>query len=83
MDLGYDEKAGLQIYRNYTWSFEKRAIERFVAALNELPFATVELERFSSLLVTEEPRFLPIITCAFADDILVLAFRHALRRATR
>jgi hypothetical protein len=33
-DLGYDEKAGLQIYRNYTRSFEKRAIELFVAALH-------------------------------------------------
>jgi hypothetical protein len=78
MDLGYGEKAGLQIYRNYTRSFEKRAVELFVAALNELPFATVELERFSSLLVTEEPRFLPIITCAFADDLLIVAFKHAL-----
>ncbi|WP_027683940.1 hypothetical protein [Rhizobium leguminosarum] len=78
MSLGYGEKAGLQIYRNYTRSFEKRAIELFVVALNELPFDTVELERFSSLLVTEEPRFLPIITCAFADDLLVAAFKHAL-----
>ncbi|QIO43082.1 hypothetical protein HA464_03180 [Rhizobium leguminosarum bv. trifolii] len=78
MGLSYGEKAGLQIYRNYTRSFEKRAIELFVAALNELPFDTVELERFSSLLVTEEPRFLPIITCAFADDLLVVAFKHAL-----
>lgn len=78
MGLDYGEKAGLQIYRNYTRSFEKRAIELFVEALNELPFDTVELERFSSLLVTEEPRFLPIITCAFADDLLVVAFQHAL-----
>lgn len=77
-DLDYGEKAGLQIYRNYTRSFERRAIELFVSALNELPFDTAELERFSSFVVTEEPRFLPIITCAFADDLLVVAFKHAL-----
>ncbi|NKN38771.1 hypothetical protein HFC70_20670 [Agrobacterium sp. a22-2] len=78
MSLGYGEKAGLQIYRNYTRSFEKRAIELFVAALDQLPFDTAELERFASLLVSEEPRFLPIITCAFADDLLVVAHRHAI-----
>nr|WP_306264663.1 hypothetical protein [Pararhizobium sp. IMCC3301] len=78
MDLGYHEKAGLQVYRNYTQSFDKRAIELFVATLNGLPFDTADLECFTSLLVTEEARFLPIITCAFADDLLLSAFKHAL-----
>jgi hypothetical protein len=30
MKLGYGEKAGLQIYRNYTRSFEEHAIKKFV-----------------------------------------------------
>src|SRR5690606_25016369 len=53
-------------------------IEMFVESLNKLPFETAELERFSTLLESEDPRFIPIITCAFADDLLVVAFKSAL-----
>jgi hypothetical protein len=33
MNLSYGEKAGLQIYRNYTRSFEEHAVKRFVETI--------------------------------------------------
>ena len=78
MDLGYGEKAGLQIYRNYTKSFEQHAIERFIETID---LETIDLSDFSrivDLIIAEEARFLPIISCAFADEILKSTFKAAL-----
>jgi hypothetical protein len=74
MELSYSEKAGLQIYRNYTQSFESYAIQRFIEAINLEQLDLSDFQRLSSLIVQEEARFLPVIVCAFADDLLKETF---------
>lgn len=78
MLLGWGEKAGLQIYRNYTRSFENHAIGKFREALNRERFDVQELEKLVDLIVREDLRFIPIILCAFADDILEDALKAAI-----
>jgi hypothetical protein len=74
LELGYGEKAGLQIYRNYTRSFEKHAIEKFIEVLDREPLELHEFDGFVARIVTEDGRYLPVIVSAFADDLLKKAF---------
>jgi len=78
MDLDYGEKAGLQIYRNYTRSFQEHAIKDFVATINREKIDLAELQRLITLIVNEDARFLPVIVCAFADDLLKAVFKEVL-----
>lgn len=75
MQLGYGEKSGLQIYRNYTAAFEGEAIKRFRAALADKPGDYAVLEKLLHLLATEDIRFLPVIACGYADDTLKTLFK--------
>jgi hypothetical protein len=79
MDLGYGEKAGLQIYRNYTRSFEDHAIKKFVDALDVEEFDLAPLRRLVHLVSTDDARFIPVIACAYADDALRDVFKATLR----
>lgn len=63
MELGYGEKAGLQIYRNYTRSFETQALKKFVEALDLEPFEAEPLQKLVGLVTYEDVRFVPIIAC--------------------
>src|SRR4051794_17545986 len=78
MQLGYDEKAGLQIYRNYTRSFEAHAIKKFVEAIDQESIDLADLRRLMSLITYEEARFLPVIVFAFVDDLLKETFKAVL-----
>ena len=78
MDLDYGEKAGLQIYRNYTKSFEDHAINKFRESLSREELNVGKLRRLVTLLVSEDVRFVPVIVCAFGDEILKSAFEKAL-----
>ncbi|MEE1610554.1 hypothetical protein [Microvirga sp. CF3016] len=78
MDLGYGEKAGLQIYRNYTRSFETFAIKRFIETLDLEPLDLTDFQRLVDLIMSEEARYLPVIVCAFADDLLKEVFKSIL-----
>jgi hypothetical protein len=78
MKLGYGEKAGLQIYRNYTRSFEKHAVKRFVESINLEALDLGNYQRLVDLIISEEARFLPVIVCAFADDLLRETFKTVL-----
>jgi len=78
MRLGYGEKAGLQIYRNYTRAFEENAIKPFVEALDSEQLDLTDLRKLLKLIPTEEPRFLPVIVCGFADELLKSTFKTAL-----
>jgi hypothetical protein len=75
MQLGWGEKAGLQIYRNYTTSFENHALGQLRKALNHETLDLSELAKLVELIVTEDLRFIPIILCAFGDSLL----EHALK----
>lgn len=78
MSLGYGEKAGLQIYRNYTRSFEGEGIRRFREALASAPANYSDLEKLARLLATEDVRFLPVIACGYADDTLKKLFKDVI-----
>ncbi|MEP9397746.1 hypothetical protein [Mesorhizobium sp. KR2-14] len=78
LSLDFGEKAGLQIYRNYTRSFEQHAIKRFVEVLNKEAIDLSQYEKLTSRIASEEGRYLPVIICAFADDLLKKAFKAAL-----
>jgi hypothetical protein len=78
MKLGYGEKAGLQIYRNYTRSFEEHAVKKFVEALDLEPLDLTDFQRLADLIAKEDVRFLPVIVCAFADGLLKATFKAAL-----
>lgn len=77
MTLGWGEKAGLQIYRNYTKSFERHAVGKLREALNQEKIDLSGLEKLVGQLAREDLRFVPIILCAFADDILEAALKAA------
>ncbi|MDQ2891517.1 MAG: hypothetical protein M3R64_00305 [Pseudomonadota bacterium] len=78
MNLSYAEKSGLQIYRNYTLSFEEHNIERFRDALNNEEHDFSALVQLTHLLVHEDIRFTPVILCGYADDALKSVFMDVL-----
>ena len=78
MELSWGEKAGLQIYRNYTRSFESHALAKFREALNREALDLAELEKLTALIATEDLRFIPIIVCAFGDDLLEQALKRSI-----
>jgi hypothetical protein len=77
-DLDYGEKAGLQIYRNYTRSFEDHALQRFRESLAGEPIDLTRLSRVAALLTSEDVRFAPVIACGYADEQLEAAFKAML-----
>lgn len=78
MNLSYVEKSGLQIYRNYTRSFEEHNIKRFRDALNNEERDFSALVQLTHLLVHEDIRFTPVILCGYADDALKSVFMDVL-----
>lgn len=69
------EKDGLQVYRNYQRAFENHAERDLAKEVDAEAFSTVSLERVLKLMVTEDPRSLPVIACAYADDHLKEIFK--------
>ncbi len=82
MELSYAEKSGLQIYRNYIKSFENRAIRNFRDMLSVEPLDLSHFAKLIEIISEEDLRFLPVIVCGYADDLLKLAFRNALPKDT-
>ena len=78
MELGWGEKAGLQIYRNYTKSFEAHALKRFAETLDREELDLSDLQRLVDSIVEEDLRFLPVIMCAYADELLERVFKTTL-----
>lgn len=78
MKLDYAQKAGLQIYRNYTHSFEAHAIKRLIEVLNRESLDLHDFENMANRIVSEDGRYLPVIICAYADDLLKGVFKSSL-----
>ncbi|BAQ79395.1 hypothetical protein [Pseudomonas sp. St29] len=76
MKLSKAEKDGLQVYRNYSRAFEQDREKRFSASLDTDAQVIADLETVLALIAREEPRSLPVIACAFADDQLKAMFRR-------
>jgi len=75
MKLSDLEKNGLQVYRNYQRAFDSHAEQQLAKEIDAKEFDTSSLTRVVGLLSAEEPRFLPVIACAYADDILKDMFK--------
>lgn len=76
MELSDVEKNGLQVFRNYSRAFELDRAKRFAESVEENPQALADLSAILKLIAEEEPRTLPVIACAFADDQLKEMFRR-------
>lgn len=78
LQLSEGEKMGLQVFRNYTRAFEQHAAETFVRTINAEELDLDSLLKLYELVVREDERFLPIIVCAFADDLLLQSFKKVI-----
>lgn len=76
--LSHAEQSGLQVYRNYSNSFERFAVQHFQQNLSEKKADLEGLRQLNKLLTTEDIRFLPIIVCSYADEMLLQAFKAVL-----
>jgi hypothetical protein len=75
MSLTDVEKNGLQIYRNYQRAFANHAEKELASKIDAEQFDFGPLERVVRLVAHEEPRFVPVIACAYADDLLKAMFK--------
>ncbi len=75
LDLSDEEKNGLQVFRNYKRSFDEHAEKLFTREIDNESFDLERLERVLALIVDEDARFLPVIACAYADDLLEIMFK--------
>lgn len=76
MTLSEPEKNGLQVYRNYTQAFEQEKAKRAIASVQYPEKALSDLTAVLELLAQEEPKVIPVIFCAFADDQLKEMYRR-------
>ena len=78
LDLSDLEKNGLQVFRNYKRAFEAHAEKAFAKEIDAELFDTTPLERVLALIISEDARFLPVIACAYTDDLLKAMFKAEL-----
>jgi hypothetical protein len=71
-------KQGFKSAEIYTRAFEEHATKKFVEALDLEPLDLTDFQRLADLIVKEDVRFLPVIVCAFADDLLKATFKAVL-----
>lgn len=76
MNLSEAEKTGLQLYRNYSRTFDVRRAKGFLEEFRIDPSIVSNLTNVLQLVATEEARTLPVIACAYADDQLKEMFRR-------
>jgi DNA-binding MltR family transcriptional regulator len=76
MNLTPVEKNGLQVYRNYTKAFTKSARDEFIASADRLQIPLDDLSMVLVSVAKVEARAVPVIACAYADDILKAMFRR-------
>jgi hypothetical protein len=74
MSLNGVEKNGLQMYRDYQRSFEDHAEKMFAQEVDGEPYATRDLEIVLAHVVGEDARFVPVVACAYADELLRTLF---------
>ena len=76
LDLTPAEKNGLQVYRNYSTAFQRHRAERFVQQLDAQTYDVGVLSRVLGHIAVEEGRAVPVIACAFADEVMLAMLRR-------
>lgn len=70
MNLTPFEKNGLQVYRNYNKAFERAREIKFAEAIDSENADVGKLTSVFEHFLSEDVRFLPVIACAFGDELL-------------
>lgn len=78
LELSDVEKNGLQMYRNYKRAFDEHAEREFAKEIDSEVFDTGPLEKVLALITGEDVRFLPVIACAYVDELTESMFKAEL-----
>jgi len=70
------EKAGLQVFRNYSKAFEQHRARKFAEEADQVDFPLLEFTALCKLIVSEQERFVPVIACAYGDDLLKAMYQR-------
>lgn len=76
MNLSEGEKWGLHVYRNYSRAFIERRVKMFVENASSFAAEVDLFEQVTTLVVSEEPRVVPVIASSYADDRLQEMFKR-------
>jgi hypothetical protein len=76
MTLSEGEKWGLQVYRNYSHAFGEHRVKQFVEQSSPFEEDVLQFEQVAKLLVSEDPRVIPVVASSYADEQLEDMFRR-------
>lgn len=76
MTLTDGEKWGLQVYRNYSRAFVEHRVKTFVEQSSPFEEEVLLFEQVASLLVSEDPRVIPVVASSYADERLEEMFKR-------
>lgn len=76
MQLSDGEKWGLHLYRNYSRAFGEHRVKKFVEQASPFEAEVKLFGHVAALVVSEEPRVIPVIAAAYADDRLKEMFQR-------
>ena len=76
MPLTEGEKWGLQVYRNYSRAFGEHRVKEFVEQSSSFEKDVHLFEQVAKLLVSEDPRVIPVVASSYADERLEDMFRR-------
>ncbi|MDR8810148.1 hypothetical protein FEP95_05244 [Burkholderia multivorans] len=76
MKLSDGEKWGLQVYRNYSRAFGDHRVKQFVEQASPFEAEVTLFKQVVALVVAEEPRVVPVIAAAYADERLEEMFKR-------
>lgn len=74
--LSDGEKWGLQVYRNYSRAFGEHRVKQFVEQASPFEAEVSFFKQVVALVASEEPRVVPVIAAAYADERLEEMFRR-------
>lgn len=76
MKLSDGEKWGLQVYRNYSRAFGEHRVKNFVEQASPFEAEVTLFKQVVALVAAEEPRVVPVIAAAYADERLEEMFKR-------
>jgi hypothetical protein len=76
--LTHPEKAGLQLFRNYKSAFDRHAQKLFAEKVDAENHEAKDLVRVLDIILHEDTRALPIIGCAYADELRLAMYKRNL-----
>lgn len=78
MDISFEEKSGLQVYRNYYRACQRHLIAKFRTEIESESFDLLPLKAVVQQIVSDDIRFIPVLVCAYSDEALESMFRRTL-----